>query len=48
MLLKLFQAGRLDTSKLATHRFSFSECEKAYKVFGAASNHNALKVLLNM
>ncbi|KKZ62377.1 alcohol dehydrogenase [[Emmonsia] crescens] len=48
MLLKLFQAGRLDTSKLATHRFSFNECEKAYKVFGAAAEHNALKVLLNM
>ncbi|EEQ91650.2 alcohol dehydrogenase [Blastomyces dermatitidis ER-3] len=48
MLLKLFQAGRLDTSKLTTHRFSFKECEEAYKVFGAAAQHNALKVLLSM
>ncbi|EEH22105.2 hypothetical protein PABG_04316 [Paracoccidioides brasiliensis Pb03] len=59
MLLKLFKAGKLDLSKLSTHlelidilvsrtEFSFGECEKAYNVFGAAAQHNAMKVLINM
>ncbi|CAK7237086.1 hypothetical protein SCUCBS95973_009829 [Sporothrix curviconia] len=46
MLLKLVVAKRLDPSKLITHRFKFSEAEKAYATFGAAAKHKALKVLI--
>ncbi|KAG5296997.1 alcohol dehydrogenase [Histoplasma ohiense] len=48
MLLKLFTAGKLDTTKLITHRFKFKDCTQAYKIFGAAAEHNALRVLLSM
>ncbi|KAK2786214.1 hypothetical protein FQN52_007964 [Onygenales sp. PD_12] len=48
MLLKLFQAGRLDVAELATHRFEFKDGEKAYDVFGAAAEHKALKVIMKM
>ncbi|TVY51392.1 alcohol dehydrogenase [Lachnellula cervina] len=46
MLLKLALAGKLDPSKLITHKFAFKEMEAAYETFGAASKHNALKVLI--
>ncbi|PGH10544.1 hypothetical protein AJ80_07490 [Polytolypa hystricis UAMH7299] len=48
MLLKLFNANRLNVDTLITHKFPFNECEKAYEVFGAAAKHKALKVLLDM
>ncbi|EER43889.1 alcohol dehydrogenase [Histoplasma capsulatum H143] len=40
--------GKLDTAKLITHRFKFKDCTQAYKIFGAAAEHNALRVLLSM
>jgi len=46
MLLKLALSGKLDPSKLITHKFAFKDMEKAYSTFGAASQHEALKVLI--
>lgn len=46
MLLKLALSGKLDPSKLITHKFAFKDMEKAYKTFGAAAEHAALKVLI--
>ncbi|KAJ9155668.1 GroES-like protein [Pleurostoma richardsiae] len=48
MLLKLVQSGKLDPKKLITHKFKFSDMEKAYETFGAAAKHDALKVLVEM
>jgi alcohol dehydrogenase len=45
-LLKLIASGRLDPTAFATHRFSLDETMEAYDVFGAASETNALKVVL--
>ena len=45
-LLKLARDGRIQSEKLGTHRFSLSDIEAAYDVFGAADEHNALKVVL--
>lgn len=47
MLLKLALSGKLDPTKLITHKFSFEEMEDAYGVFGAAADHSALKVLID-
>ncbi|TVY38912.1 alcohol dehydrogenase [Lachnellula subtilissima] len=46
MLLKLALSGKLDPAKLITHKFAFKDMEEAYATFGAASKHNALKVLV--
>ncbi|KAH6717498.1 chaperonin 10-like protein [Leptodontidium sp. MPI-SDFR-AT-0119] len=46
MLLKLALSGKLDPSKLITHKFSFGDMEAAYSTFAAASRHEALKVLV--
>lgn len=48
MLLKMALSGKLDPSKLITHKFSFKDIEEAYSTFGAASKHDALKVLVEM
>ncbi|EFX01968.1 isovaleryl-dehydrogenase [Grosmannia clavigera kw1407] len=48
MLLKLVQARRLNPAQLITHKFKFSEMEKAYDTFRNASKHSALKVLVEM
>ncbi|EPE08031.1 alcohol dehydrogenase domain protein [Ophiostoma piceae UAMH 11346] len=48
MLLNLVKAKRLDPAQLITHKFKFSEMEKAYDTFGAAAKHSALKVLIEM
>ena len=45
-LLKLIASGRLDPTAFATHHFSLGETMEAYDVFGAASETNALKVVL--
>src|SRR5690348_4367192 len=45
-LLKLIEAGRLDPTPFATHRFSLADAEEAYDVFGAAAESHALKVVL--
>ena len=46
MLLKLALSGKLDPLKLITHKFAFKDMEAAYSTFGAASEHKALKVLI--
>lgn len=48
MLLKACQCNKLPVEKLATHHFKFSEFEKAYDVFKNASEHNAMKVIIEM
>ncbi|MBV9819494.1 MAG: zinc-binding dehydrogenase [Solirubrobacterales bacterium] len=46
-LLALARDGRIEAEKLGTHHFSLSEIEQAYDVFGAADEHDALKVVLS-
>ena len=46
-LLRLIEGGRLDPTTFATHHFALEETEKAYDVFGAAAETNALKVVLS-
>ncbi|KAK0611682.1 alcohol dehydrogenase GroES domain-containing protein [Immersiella caudata] len=48
MLLKMVEAKKLQPDQLITHKFTFSEIEKAYETFGAAQQHGALKVLVEM
>jgi alcohol dehydrogenase len=46
MLLKVVRSGRLQPSKLVTHRFSMNDIMKAYDTFGNAAREGALKVVL--
>lgn len=46
MLLKTVASGKLEPAKLITHRFKLADILKAYKVFGNASNENAMKVII--
>jgi alcohol dehydrogenase len=46
MLLKLALAGRLQPSKLVTHRFRLGEAMRAYDTFANAARERALKVVL--
>jgi len=46
MLLKVVRSGKLQPSKLVTHRFAMSDIMKAYDTFGNAGKEGALKVLL--
>ncbi|MEO3854191.1 zinc-dependent alcohol dehydrogenase family protein [Acrocarpospora sp. B8E8] len=45
-LLRMIEAGRLDTGAFVTHRFALAEMEKAYEVFADAATTGALKVVL--
>jgi alcohol dehydrogenase len=45
-LLKLARDGRMEAEKLGTHHFALDEMEQAYDVFGAAGEHDALKVVI--
>jgi alcohol dehydrogenase len=45
-LLALAREGRIQAEKLGTHHFALSEIDRAYDVFGAADEHDALKVVL--
>jgi alcohol dehydrogenase len=45
-LLRLIQEGKLDPTPFATHRFDLDDAERAYDVFAAAEETNALKVVL--
>ncbi|KAK7038892.1 hypothetical protein VNI00_010526 [Paramarasmius palmivorus] len=47
MLIRLLDMGKLNTEGLITHRFTFREIAEAYKTFGNASEHNALKMLIS-
>lgn len=46
MLLKTVRSGKLQRSKLVTHRFAMSDIMKAYDTFGNAAKEGALKVAL--
>jgi alcohol dehydrogenase len=46
-LLKLARDGKMEAEKLGTHHFALDEIEQAYDVFGAAGEHDALKVVLH-
>src|SRR5581483_699062 len=45
-LLALIEQGRLDPTPFATHRSALGDTMKAYDVFAAAAETNALKVVL--
>ena len=46
MLLKVVRSGKLQPSKLVTHRFTLDDVMKAYNTFGNAAKEGALKVIL--
>ena len=46
MLLKVVDSGKLQPSKLVTHRFALNDTMKAYDTFGNAAKEGALKVIL--
>jgi alcohol dehydrogenase len=46
MLLKVVRSGKLQPSKLVTHRFAMNDIMKAYETFGNAAKEGALKVVL--
>ncbi len=46
MLLKVIRSGKLQPSKLVTHRFAMHDIMKAYDTFGNAAKMGALKVVL--
>jgi alcohol dehydrogenase len=46
MLLKLVRSGKLQPSKLITHRFALGDIMKAYDTFANAAKERALKVIL--
>lgn len=47
MLLKVVRSGKLQPSKLVTHRFALNDIMKAYDTFGNAAKEGALVVLTN-
>ncbi len=46
MLLKTVSSGRIDPTKLITHRFSFDQILDAYDTFARAAATSALKVII--
>jgi alcohol dehydrogenase len=46
MLLKVVRSGKLQPSKLVTHRFALDDVMKAYDTFANAAKEGALKVIL--
>ncbi len=46
MLLKTVQGGKIDPTKLITHRFRFDQMLDAYETFGHAATTGALKVVI--
>lgn len=47
MLMKTVQSGKIDPTKLITHRFELDDILEAYEVFGNAAREKALKVILS-
>lgn len=45
-LLNMVRSGRLDAKAMATHRFTMSQMEEAYELFGNAAQHRAVKVVI--
>ena len=48
MLIKTVVAGRIDPTKLITHRFAFDQVLDAYETFAHAASSHALKVIIAM
>jgi alcohol dehydrogenase len=46
MLMKVVRSGKLQPSKLVTHRFAMNDIMKAYDTFGNAAREGAIKVIL--
>ena len=46
MLLKTVRSGKIDPSKLITHRFKLDQILDAYETFGSAGKTRALKVII--
>lgn len=46
MLLKTVRSGRIDPTKLITHRFRLDQILDAYETFGSAAKTHALKVII--
>lgn len=46
MLLKTVRSGKIDPSKLITHRFKLGQILDAYETFGSAAKTHALKVII--
>jgi alcohol dehydrogenase len=46
-LLTMVASGRIPAEKMGTHTFGLDEIERAYEVFGNASAHEALKVVIS-
>jgi alcohol dehydrogenase len=46
MLLKTVRAGKIDPTRLITHRFELGQIIEAYDVFGRAAQTGALKVII--
>jgi alcohol dehydrogenase len=47
MLLKTVQSGKIDPTRLITHRFTLDQILDAYDTFGRAAETRALKVIIN-
>jgi len=47
MLLKTVQSGKIDPTRLITHRFKLDQILDAYDVFGRATQTGALKVIIS-
>lgn len=47
MLMRVVASGKIDPTKLVTHRFSFSDVEQAYETFSKSAEHEAMKVIIN-
>lgn len=47
LLLKTVRSGKIDPSRLVTHRFSLDQIMDAYDTFGRAAETKALKVIIN-
>lgn len=47
MLLKTVASGKIRPQEFVTHRFRLDEIEEAYRVFGAAAQNKAIKIILN-
>lgn len=47
MLMKTVQSGKIDPSKLITHRFALNDIMSAYDVFANAAREKALKVIMS-
>jgi len=45
-LLKMVDAGKLEPTRMVTHRFALADAMKAYDTFGAAAKEKAIKVVL--